>query len=131
MASETPSVKKVRPVNLNLFTIRFPITAIVSILHRITGILLFLFVPIMVWALQTSLASPDSFTAVQEIFTLTVVKFLIWICLSGLIYHICAGIRHFIMNFGFLESLDAMRITAKIVLAFSILFSLVLGIWLW
>ena len=131
MATETPSVKKVRPVNLNLFTISFPITAIISILHRITGVLLFLFVPLIVWALQASLSSPDSFAAVQEIFTLDVVKFLIWVCLSGLIYHMLAGIRHFIMNFGFLESLKAMRLTAKIVLVLSAVLSLIVGIWLW
>ncbi|MDX2164971.1 MAG: succinate dehydrogenase, cytochrome b556 subunit [Gammaproteobacteria bacterium] len=131
MATETPPAKKVRPVNLNLFTIRFPITAIISILHRITGVLLFLFVPLIVWALQASLASPDSFAAVQEIFTLGVVKFLIWVCLSGLIYHMLAGIRHFIMNFGFLESLSAMRLTAKIILGLSILLSLIVGVWLW
>ena len=131
MATETPSVKKVRPVNLNLFTISFPITAIISILHRVSGVLLFLFVPLIVWALQASLSSPDSFAAVQEIFTLDVVKFLIWFCLSGLIYHMLAGIRHFIMNFGFLESLSAMRLTAKIVLVLSVVLSLIVGIWLW
>lgn len=131
MATETPSVKNVRPVNLNLFTIRFPITAIVSILHRASGVLLFLFVPLIVWALQASLSSPDSFAAVQEIFTLRVVKFLIWVLLSGLIYHVLAGLRHFIMNFGYLESLHSMRLTAKMVLVLAILFSLIVGIWLW
>ena len=39
----------VRPKNLNLFTIRFPIPAIVSILHRISGIILFFLIPCLSW----------------------------------------------------------------------------------
>lgn len=131
MVTEAPSVKKIRPVNLNLFTISFPITAIVSILHRMSGVLLFLFVPLIVWALQASLSSPDTFAAVQAIFGLYKVKFLIWVFLSGLVYHMLAGFRHFIMNFGWLESLNMMRLTAKIILVLSIILSLGLGIWLW
>lgn len=131
MATEAPSVKKIRPVNLNLFTIRFPITAIISILHRVTGFLLFLFVPLIVWAFDASLSSPDSFAAVQAIFKLFIVKFLIWVCLSGLIYHMLAGFRHFVMDCGIAESLQAMRLGAKLILSISILSSLILGIWLW
>lgn len=131
MATEAPSVKKIRPVNLNLFTISFPITAIVSILHRITGFLLFLFVPLIIWAFDASLSSPDSFAAVQAIFKLFIVKFLIWVCLSGLVYHTLAGFRHFVMDFGWGESLKAMRIGAKIILILAVLSSILLGIWLW
>ncbi|MBV8802224.1 MAG: succinate dehydrogenase, cytochrome b556 subunit, partial [Gammaproteobacteria bacterium] len=40
-----------RPKNLNLFTIRFPVPAIASILHRISGFILFLLIPFMLWAL--------------------------------------------------------------------------------
>ncbi|HEV2614493.1 MAG TPA: succinate dehydrogenase, cytochrome b556 subunit [Gammaproteobacteria bacterium] len=131
MVTEAPSVKKIRPVNLNLFTISFPIPAIVSILHRLSGLLLFVFVPLVVWVLQNSLSSPDGFASVQTLFAHKSVKFFIWFFLSGLIYHMMAGIRHFIMNFGWLESLRAMRFTAKMVLILSIVLSLGLGIWLW
>lgn len=131
MATEAPPVKRGRPVNLNLFTIRFPITAIISILHRVSGVLLFLFVPLIVWALQASLYSPDSFAAVQVIFKMFIIKFLIWVFLSGLAYHMLAGIRHLIMNVGYLESLNKMQLTAKVILGLSVLFSLILGIWIW
>jgi succinate dehydrogenase / fumarate reductase cytochrome b subunit len=131
MTTEAPPVKRARTVNLNLFTMHFPIAAIVSILHRLSGILLFLFVPFIVWAMQASLSSPDSFASVQAVFKLSIVKFLIWVFLSGLVYHMLAGFRHFIMNFGFLESLRAMQITAKVVLGVFVVLSIILGIWLW
>ena len=46
-----------RPINLNFLTMTFPITAIVSLLHRMSGIFLFLLIPLLLWMLQESLAS--------------------------------------------------------------------------
>ncbi len=55
------NVKKQRPVNLDLQTIRFPITAIASILHRVSGVITFVAVGILLWLLGTSLSSPEGF----------------------------------------------------------------------
>ncbi|MDU1086022.1 MAG: succinate dehydrogenase, cytochrome b556 subunit [Leclercia adecarboxylata] len=52
------NVKKQRPVNLDLKTIRFPVTAIASILHRVSGVITFVAVGILLWLLGTSLSSP-------------------------------------------------------------------------
>ena len=131
MATEIPSVKKPRPVNLNLLTIHFPITAIVSIAHRLSGLLLFITIPFLVWALSLSLASPASFNLVQGVLHLLWIKLLLWLVLSALFYHLLAGIRHFIMNIGLAENLTAMRITAGMVIVFSIVLSLITGVWLW
>jgi len=120
-----------RPVNLNLFTIRQPVAAVVSILHRMTGFLLFLMVPFLVWALSLSLYSANSFIHLQEILSLFWVKFIVWAGLAGLCYHLLAGIRHFVMNFGFAESLVAMRWSARLVLALAMILAIVLGVWLW
>lgn len=54
-------MKKQRPVNLALLTIRFPATAVASILHRASGVLVFLLIPFLLWALDRSLASPEGF----------------------------------------------------------------------
>ncbi len=61
------NVKKQRPVNLDLQTIRFPITAIASILHRVSGVITFIAVGILLWLLGTSLSSPEGFQQAADI----------------------------------------------------------------
>lgn len=131
MSAEVSPSRKRRPVNLNLFTIRFPVTAVVSILHRLSGILLFFAVPALIWALDFSLSSPDNFAAVQLFMTHCWVKVLLWFFVTGLGYHLFAGLRHLVMDMGWGESLAVGRVTAFLVMFFSLLFSVLLGIYLW
>ena len=124
-------VKK-RPINLDLFSIRFPITAIVSILHRMSGVFLFLIIPWLLWSLQSSLESGPALAEPWEQITHGhSFKLVIWLILSALFYHLFAGLRHLIMDMGWGESLLAARITAKAVLVLSIVYSIGLGVWLW
>ena len=89
-----PAVKSNRPIDLPLSQVisvnRSPI-AIASILHRISGIILFLLIPVMLWILQNSLASPESFEA---IFDNVLVRFLAWIFVAAIAYHFVMGIKH-------------------------------------
>ena len=67
MAAADRPVARPRPVYLNLIAIRLPLPAVVSILHRITGALLFLVgIPLLLWFIQRSLASPDAFEAAMR-----------------------------------------------------------------
>ncbi|KGI83727.1 succinate dehydrogenase, partial [Exiguobacterium mexicanum] len=93
-------VKKQRPVNLDLQTIHFPITAISSILHRVSGVITLIAVGILLWLLGTSLSSPEGFQYASEIMTGFFAKFILWGILTALAYHICGGIRHMLMDFG-------------------------------
>ena len=120
-----------RPVNLNLLTIRYPVTAIVSILHRLSGVVLFLGVPFLLWVLQASLASPESFQALKIFLSHSIVKFIVWGFMTALIYHLCAGIRHLIMDFGYAESYQAGKTSALIIIIFTIIYAVILGIYLW
>ncbi|MCW1253334.1 succinate dehydrogenase, cytochrome b556 subunit, partial [Shewanella baltica] len=70
------NVKKQRPVHLDLQTIRFPATAIVSILHRVSGVIMLFAVGILIWLLNSSLASAESFAGVQSLFDNFVMKFI-------------------------------------------------------
>lgn len=117
-----------RPVFLNLMQIKFPMPAIVSILHRISGVALFLLLPLLLWMLSRSLASPDTFEALKVNAPL---KFFSWVTLSALYYHVVAGVRHIIMDCGIGESLKGGRGGAIIVMALSALGIIFLGIWLW
>lgn len=124
-------MNKKRPVNLDLTTIKFPLPAIVSILHRISGVILFLLIPLLIWILDNSLFSENSFDTVQAYANTWIVKLLIWLSLSALIYHLFAGIRHLLMDTGWGETLPAARKSAKIAIVLTVIVMILLGIWLW
>ena len=124
-------MKKIRPVNLSILSIRFPIMAIVSILHRLSGVFLFLCIPVLLWLLHTSLAAEAGFNQVVHIFSVGWVKGLIWFVLVGLFGHTIAGIRHLFMDIGVGETLLAGRISAWLVIVVSVLFAFAAGIFLW
>lgn len=124
-------MSKQRPKNLNLFTIRFPIPAIISILHRISGVILFLLIPFMLWGLSLSLSSPQDFDDLHLFLSSPFMKLLIWGCLAAFIYHFIAGIRHLLMDVHVGEELKSGRLSAQLTLAVSIILIILAGIWLW
>lgn len=124
-------MKKTRPVNLNLFTIHQPLPAIVSILHRISGVILFLLLPIILWSLSYSLRSQDDFVTIQQFFLSPFTKFILWGVLSAFIYHLIAGIRHLFMDLGIGEELKSGRLSAHLTNLFSLILIILAGIWLW
>ncbi|MGL5391795.1 MAG: succinate dehydrogenase, cytochrome b556 subunit [Shewanella sp.] len=125
------NVKKQRPVHLDLQTIRFPATAIASILHRISGVIMLFAVGILMWLLNSTLASAESFAGVQALFDNLVVKFVLWGILTALAYHLFGGLRHLIMDTGRMEELASGTASAKAVFALTVAFSIVAGVWVW
>ncbi len=104
---------KKRPVNLDLGTIKLPITSYVSILHRASGVIMFFAVAVLLWLLEASLASEESFKALSNLLANPVCQVIIWGSLAALAYHAIAGIRHLIMDFGVGEdSFEAGRLSA-------------------
>ncbi|WP_394129985.1 succinate dehydrogenase cytochrome b556 subunit [Shewanella maritima] len=125
------NVKKQRPVHLDLQTIRFPATAISSILHRISGVIMLFAIGILLWLLNSTLTSAEGFASVQSLFDSFLMKFIIWGILTALGYHLLAGIRHLIMDTGRWEELASGDASAKAVFVLAIVFSVVAGIWVW
>ena len=125
------TIKPDRPVNLDLTTFRFPPAAIASILHRISGVILFLFIPFSLWILQQSLASPEDFDTVREYFAIFWIKLLIWAVFSGFFYHLIAGIRHLLMDSGVGEEKSSGQLSGKIVIGVGLVLSILIGVWLW
>ena len=119
------------PVNLDLSTIKFPVTAIASITHRVTGVAIFLALPILLWMLDRSLASPESFADLKALMTSPLVKLVVWAILAVLLYHLVAGIRHLIMDTGVGETLEGGRRGAKLVFIISAVLILLVGGWIW
>jgi succinate dehydrogenase / fumarate reductase cytochrome b subunit len=125
-------VNQQRPVNLDLGSIKFPPMAIASILHRMSGIVLFLCLPIMLCFLQQSLASEASFLHLKNlIMTCAWYKLLIWAFSAAWLYHLLAGVRHLLMDMGMGETVGAARRSAWTVIALSILGVLMMGACLW
>jgi succinate dehydrogenase cytochrome b subunit len=123
-------IVKKRPINLDLFAVRFPMTAIVSLMHRLSGIFLFFMIPVLLWVLQDSL-SDTGFADWEHITRQLWCKGLIWFILSALFYHLLAGLRHMVMDMAWLDSFPAATVTAKAVLILSIIYSIAVGLWLW
>jgi len=124
-------VKSQRPVNLDLRTIKLPITAITSILHRISGIILFVGVFFMLLALSKSLGSEEGFADVKATLTSPLAKFIAWGLLSALLYHLVAGVRHLIMDTGVGETLEGGKLGSKIIIAISVVLIILAGVWIW
>lgn len=121
-----------RPVNLDLGSIKFPPMAIASILHRISGIVLFLLLPVMLYFLRQSLASSESFEHLQMlIISCAWHKFLFWAFSSAWLYHLLAGIRHLLMDIGFGETAAVGRRSAWMLMALSVLGVIMMGACIW
>lgn len=120
-----------RPMNLDLTTMHFPIMAIASILHRVSGILLFLYMPFIFWLFDQSLSSSTHFLNIQEACSQPFMKWLIWLFLAALFYHLVAGIRHLLMDCAIGDTLKGGRIGAQFTIGLTIILVLLAGVWLW
>ena len=124
-------MSKARPKHLNLFQIRQPAPAIVSILHRISGALLFLFLWLALAALERSLASPESFASMKATFAEPLVKLLALGLLWAYLHHSFAGIRHLGLDLRLGIELPKARASAFAVLILGFGLTLVIGVLLW
>ncbi|OGT53314.1 MAG: succinate dehydrogenase, cytochrome b556 subunit [Gammaproteobacteria bacterium RIFCSPHIGHO2_12_FULL_42_13] len=120
-----------RPKNLNLFTIHFPLPAIVSILHRVSGFALFILIPVVIWIWSLSIGSPDTFDIVQQWLSSPWFKFILWLFLIPFCYHLVAGIRHLLMDVHVGEELKSGRLAAWITMAVAAALVILVGVWLW
>jgi len=87
-----------RPVYLNLLKIRLPLTGIVSFAHRVSGVLLFLFLPFSVYLLDLSVQSKESFASVQQMMSQPLMLLVQVLVLWSLAHHFFAGIRFLLID---------------------------------
>jgi succinate dehydrogenase / fumarate reductase cytochrome b subunit len=130
--STPPRVAKPRPVYLDLPRIRQPIPAIASILHRISGALLFVFgVPALLWGVQASLASPEAYDAFRAFMARPLVKLVALVLVWAYFHHLLAGLRHLFMDVHVGLDLKPARQTATAATVAAVLLTLVLAIRIW
>ncbi|MFC0268008.1 succinate dehydrogenase, cytochrome b556 subunit [Kushneria aurantia] len=132
MKTQRPVSSDKRPVNLDLSSIHFPLPALISISHRVSGVLLFIGLIFMMWALQASLASPAGFQIVSDTLAHNFfARLVMWGLLSALGFHFVAGIRHLVMDIGYGETLEGGQQGARLTVIFSIVLMILAGVWVW
>jgi succinate dehydrogenase / fumarate reductase cytochrome b subunit len=124
-------VKKERPVNLDLSTIQLPAAAKASIIHRVSGVVMLIALAFLIWAFATSLSGPEGFAHVESLMTSFVAKFIGWGILTALGFHLIIGVRHWVMDLGHWEELESGRASANIFIVLSIIWAVLVGVWLW
>jgi succinate dehydrogenase / fumarate reductase cytochrome b subunit len=120
-----------RPKHLDLTKIRLPLPALVSILHRASGAALFLFLPLLLWLWQESIASQQRFEQLKAIAGHWGVKLVLIGLLWAYLHHLLAGIRHLALDLHIAEELPAARATSWLVLIASLGLSAVIGAMVW
>ena len=121
-------MKPSRPIYLDLLHIHQPLPAVISFLHRISGLLLFVSIPWLLTMFQASLSSAESFDAWKHSLGAKLALFLV---LAAYAYHFYAGLRFLVLDLHWGTTLKSARLSARVVLGMTLLSCLLLGIWLW
>jgi succinate dehydrogenase / fumarate reductase cytochrome b subunit len=132
MSSIERPVTKPRPVYLNLVRIRLPLPGIVSILHRVSGAVLFLVgLPLLLAGVQASLASPESFAALRATVSSPVAKIILIGLIWAYVHHFCAGLRYLLLDIHQFIELKPARQSSVVVLVSSLALTLLIAVRLW
>ena len=128
---KNPQMPTSRPKHLNLLEIRLPLPAFVSILHRVSGAILFLMIPVILCLFGSSLESSGTFAAFKAWISNPLCKVLLLGILWAYLHHFCAGVRHLLMDMHIGLELQSARATSYAVLAVSLVLTAVIGGLLW
>jgi succinate dehydrogenase / fumarate reductase cytochrome b subunit len=120
-----------RPKFLDLTKIRLPVPGFVSILHRISGAALFLFAGVLLYLLQESLASPESYVRFRGVADHWLAKLFLTGMLWAFLHHFFAGIRFLLLDVDIGSELGTTRAMSWGVLGASLVLTVVLGVRLW
>ncbi len=122
------SVNNTRPLSPRLSIYRWQPAMIASILHRFTGLVLVLFVPLYLWLLHGMTGTAHHFADVTHWLHSGFGRLSLWLVGVSLMYHFCNGIRFLSIDAGWGESRDAMRNSARLVLGLTALVAVLLAV---
>jgi len=120
-----------RPKHLALYQIKLPLPGIISILHRVSGLLLFFALPLLLLMLQYSLSSIETYTQLVNILAHPLLKLLLLGLLWAFLHHFCAGLRYLAVDLHYISNLAQARSSSKWVMAASLSLTVLLGVKLW
>ncbi len=127
------AARKPRPEYRNIgigqiLTYRLPLAGRISILHRVSGLLLFLFIPFLLYLFEQSLTSELSFDAFKGFLAHLLVKLIALVLTWAFLFHFCAGIRHLMMDAHHAVTKEGGRQTSIAVLIISTLLTAVVAL---
>jgi succinate dehydrogenase / fumarate reductase cytochrome b subunit len=122
---------KKRPAYLDLRRIKLPLPGMVSILHRISGALLFLALPFLLYVFQASLSSPAAFSSLKQGLSHPLAKLAMLLLAWAAFHHFFAGLRYLALDMHVGAELRQARRSSKLVLAGSLALTVLTGIKLW
>ena len=102
-----------RPKHLALHQIKLPLPGIVSILHRISGVMLFFSLPVLLMMFQYSLASIETHTHLMELLAHPLSKLAMIGLLWAFLHHFCAGLRYLAIDLHYVRHLAQARSSSK------------------
>jgi succinate dehydrogenase / fumarate reductase cytochrome b subunit len=124
-------MNKKRPKYLALHQIKLPLPGIVSILHRVSGLLLFCALPLLLLMLQYSLRSIETYTQLTEVLNHPLIKLMLIGLLWAFLHHFCAGIRYLVIDLDYGVRLAQARASSKWVIFVSLALTVLIGVKLW
>jgi succinate dehydrogenase / fumarate reductase, cytochrome b subunit len=124
-------MNKQRPIHLALHLIKLPLPGIVSILHRISGLMLFFALPLLLLMLQYSLASIETYTQLMAVLANPLLKLMLLGLLWAFLHHFCAGLRFLAIDMHYVRNLVQARNSSKVVIVVSLMLTVLIGIKLW
>lgn len=112
--------------------IRQPLPAVISVLHRISGALLFFpGIPLLLYGLEMTLSSPQGYAQFQSLLASSLSKGALTLFLWFFLHHLCAGIRFLALDLHYGGELEQARLTSKMVLAAGIILTLLISPLIW
>ena len=126
-------MKDKRPVYLsvNPLQFNFPVAALASIVHRMTGVVLLIAVGYFLYLLQLALPNPAGFDAAQALLTKPTHQGISFICLSAVVYHLILGVKHLLLDFHVADSLSGSRNMTILCLSLFAGCEILLVLWVW
>lgn len=130
MATETAPVRRTRPQFRNIhvaqiLSYRLPAAGVVSILHRISGALLFVSLPLLLWLFELSLTSEISFERLRAVASHWLVKLILLALVWSLLHHLVAGVRYLVIDLHIAVEKEPARRSALGVFAISLPLTLI------
>ncbi len=124
-------MKTERPVYLSLTQFGWPFTAIASIMHRVTGVALFVGIAYLLWLLDMALESSAGLAAAIYVLGTPLAKLTLIAVLAAFFYHLFAGIKHMFMDFGVGETFAAATRNSMVTFVLTAIATGMVGVWLW
>ena len=120
-----------RPKYLNLLKIRLPITGVASINHRLSGLILFLAIPVSIYLFQLSLSSEAGFLETLNFLSSSWIKLALVLLTWSFVHHLLAGFRFLLIDQNIGISLSPARKSAWFVVFAAVIITLIIsGVWI-